>query len=97
MDAVMHYILVGLSIALLVISANGFRQRRTGRYFFLVLAFVFFFLDQSITLWQQLYLGDALVSIPDVGIHVTHLMEFLMSASFIAALLNPAGLRGPGR
>ena len=91
-DDVMHIVLVGLSLALMGISVNGFRRRRNSRYFFLMLAFVFFSLDQIITLLQQLYLGDVLLSIPVIGLHVTHIFELLMGASFIAALLLPTGL-----
>jgi protein-S-isoprenylcysteine O-methyltransferase Ste14 len=89
-DDIMHIVLVALSLALMGISANGFRKRRNVRYFLLMLAFVFFSLGQAVALWQQLYLGDALLSVPVVGLHVTHLLELLMSLSLIGALLQPS-------
>jgi hypothetical protein len=91
-DDIMHVALVGLSLALMGMSMNGFRRRRNSRYFFLMLAFIFFSLDQVVTLWQQLYLGDILLSLPVFGLHVTHLFELLMGLSFFAALLLPPGL-----
>jgi hypothetical protein len=86
-DDFMHFVLSGLSIVLLLVSANVFRKLRTGRYFLLVLAFAFFALDQLVTLWQQLYFNDALLTFPVIGLHVTHFLELLMSVSFIAALV----------
>ena len=91
-DDFMHIVLVGLSLALMGISVNGFRRRRNSRYLFLMLAFVFFSLDQVVALWQQLYLGDVLLSVPIMGLHVTHVFELLMGVSFVAALLLPSGL-----
>jgi hypothetical protein len=86
----MHLVLLILSLALLVISANGFRRRRNGRYFFLMLAFVFFFLDQAVTFYQEIDLGGMLIAIPYLSLHLVHFLEFMMSISFLAALLGPS-------
>ena len=85
----MHFVLLVLSIMLMVISANGYRRRPSSRYFFLLLAFVFFCLDQAVTFYQEVYLNGLLISIPYVGLHLIHLLELLMSLSFLTALLRP--------
>ena len=89
----MHLLLVAASLGLLVVSASAYWTRRSGRYLFLLVAFLFFSLDQSVTLWQQLYFGDGLLTLPLGDIHVTHLLELVMAISFLAALLSPASLR----
>lgn len=88
-DDVMHFILLVMSVVLMVISANAFRRRPVRRYFFLMLAFVFFFLDQAVTFYQEIYLNGLLISVPYVGLHLIHLLELLMSISFLTALLRP--------
>jgi hypothetical protein len=91
----MHFILLVFSVVLMVISANGYRRRPTSRYFFLMLAFVFFCLDQTVTFYQEIYLNGLLIAIPYVGLHLIHMLELLMSVSFLTALLRPvAGPEG---
>ena len=85
----MHFALLVLSIVLMIISANGYRRRPSSRYFFLMLAFVFFCLDQVVTFYQEIYLNGLLISIPYVDLHLIHLFELLMSLSFLTALLRP--------
>ena len=88
-DDAMHVVLVTLSAILVAISVNGYNRRRDRRYFFLMLAFIFFFLDQAVTLYQQLYLNDVLIVIPYVELHLVHTFELVMSICFIVALLLP--------
>jgi hypothetical protein len=85
----MHFVLLMLSVVLTVISANGFRRRPNSRYFFLMLAFIFFFLDQAVTFYQEIYLNGLDISTPFLSLHLVHLLEFLMSISFLTALLRP--------
>ena len=91
-DDLMHLVLLLLSLALMVISANGFTRRRNGRYFFLMLAFVFFFLDQAVTFYQEIDLNGMLIAIPYLSVHLVHFLELMMSISFLAALLGPSTL-----
>jgi len=91
-DDIMHFVLLMLSVVLMAISANGFRSRPNSRYFFLMLAFVFFFLDQAVTFYQEIYLNGLLISVPILSLHVVHLLELLMSVSFLTALLRPFSL-----
>lgn len=92
-DDVMHFVLSGIALLLFVISVTVLRKIRTWRYSLLALAFAFFALDQLVQLLQQLYYGSAELMIPVLDLHVTHFFELLMSVSFVAALLYPAGPR----
>ena len=87
----MHLILAVLSVVLMVIGASAYGKRRNGRYFLLMLAFIFLCLDQVITLYQEVYYGGLLIAIPYVNLHLVHFLELLMILSFLAALLKPAG------
>jgi hypothetical protein len=86
---VLHFALAALSVVVLAISAGAYIRKRDGRYFFLMLAFVFLSLDQVITLYQELYFYGLLIVIPYLGLHLVHFLELLMLVSFIAALLVP--------
>lgn len=85
----LHFALAALSVVVMVVSAGAFIRRRDGRYFFLMLAFVFLCLDQLITLYQEVYFYGLLIIIPYLGLHLVHVLELLMLVSFIAALLVP--------
>jgi len=91
-DNIMHFVLLLLSVVLMAISANGFRRRPNSRYFFLMLAFTFFCLDQAVTFYQEIYLNGLLISVPVLSLHLVHLLELLMSVSFLTALLRPFSL-----
>jgi hypothetical protein len=92
-DDIVHALLLVTSVILMTVGANAYRKARDGRYFLLMLAFVFFFLDQTVTAYQEFYLSGELIAIPFLGLHVVHVFEFLMSASFLGALLKPSGLK----
>jgi hypothetical protein len=92
-DDAMHLILLSLSVGLVFVSANAYRRVRVGRYQLLMLAFMFFFLDQAVTTYQELYLAGAEIAIPIINLHLVHLFELLMGVSFIGALLRPSSLR----
>jgi hypothetical protein len=85
----LHFALAGLSVVVMLISAGAYIRRRDGRYFFLMLAFIFLCLDQLITLYQELYFYGLLIVIPYLGLHLVHFLELLMLASFIGALVLP--------
>ena len=54
-----------------------------------MLAFLFFCLDQIVTLYQELYFYGLLIVIPYIGLHLVHVLELIMLLSFIAALVLP--------
>lgn len=86
---ILHFTLATLSVAVLVISAAAFLRRRDSRYFFLMIAFVFFSLDQIVTLYQEIYFYGLLIVIPYIGLHLVHVLELMMLASLIVALVIP--------
>ena len=90
---VLHVSLAILSILVLGISVAAYVRRRETRYFFLMIAFLFFCLDQIITLYQELYFYGLLIVIPYIGLHLVHVLELLMLLSLIAALLPLRGLK----
>jgi hypothetical protein len=90
---VLHLTLAILSVAVLGISVAAYLRRRETRYFFLMIAFVFFCLDQVVTLYQEMYYYGFLIVIPYIGLHLVHVLELLMLLSLIAALLPLRGVR----
>lgn len=90
---ILHFTLAILSIVVLGISVAAYWRRRETRYFFLMIAFLFFCLDQVITLYQEIYFYGLLIVIPYVGLHLVHVLELLMLISLIAALAPLKGMR----
>jgi hypothetical protein len=89
----LHLSLAILSVVVLVISVGAFIRRRESRYFFLMVAFLFFCADQLVTLYQELYFYGLLIVIPILGLHLVHVLELMMLLSLIAALLPLRGIR----
>jgi hypothetical protein len=73
------------SVVLLVIAVRAYTRRNDSRYLFLLLAFVFLGLSQIVTLLETLSLSTQ-VSLPFLGLHFSHLLDFLMLLSFTLAL-----------
>jgi len=90
---VLHLTLAILSVAVFGISIAAYVRRRETRYFFLMIAFLFFCLDQTITLYQEMYYYGFLIVIPYIGVHLVHVLELLMLVSLIAALLPIRGMK----
>lgn len=86
---VLHTSLAVLSVVVLAISVAAYVKRRDSRYLFLMIAFVFFALDQLITLYQEVYYYGLLIVIPGIGLHLVHVLELFMLLSLIAALVLP--------
>jgi uncharacterized membrane protein len=87
-DLVVHFLLVALSCMVLLISALAYLDRRSKRYFLLLMAFVFLALSQVVELVETLFLSNQLIFIPSSGIHLSHFLDFLMLGSFSVALLS---------
>jgi hypothetical protein len=94
-DDLMHVLIVLLSIVVLTISVTAFWQKRNARYLMLFVAFFFLALSQIFTLGEVLFYSGALITIPFVGIHLTHLFDFLMLVTFGLALLRNWDQRKP--
>ena len=86
-DGIVHVLLVAFTGLVLLISLLAYVDRRTSRYFFLFLAFVFLAASEVVGLIESWFLSTQLVFIPSTGIHLSHFLEFLMLASFSLALL----------
>ncbi len=90
---ILHFSLAILSVVVLAISIAAYVRRRETRYFFLMIAFLFFCLDQVVTLYQELYFYGLLIVIPYIGLHLVHVLELVMLLSLIAALLPLRGIK----
>ena len=87
-DDLVHVLIVVLSIVVLGISLLAFMQKRNKKYLLLTLAFFFLAISQVLTLFETLFLSGALIMIPIVDIHITHLFDFLMLLTFGMALVR---------
>jgi len=85
-DELMHVVIVGLSAFLVVLAIPAYLKRRSGRYLFLSLGFIFIFLSQSVTLLEVAAFSDSLFTIPYFGLHISHLFDFITVLSFCIAL-----------
>jgi hypothetical protein len=85
-DDLLHVLILAMSFIILDISLFAYLRRSSGRYFFLLLAFLFLALSQSITFAESFFFSDQLIVIPYVGLHLTHLLDFAMLLSFGLAL-----------
>jgi hypothetical protein len=87
-DDVVHFLIVGLSIAVLAVSIQAYRRKVNTRYELLSIAFLFLFLSQFITLIESLFYSDQLIMIPYLEIHLTHLLDLCMLITFGIALFR---------
>jgi hypothetical protein len=85
-DDLMHLLIVFMSFGVLCISLFAYLQRKSTRYLFLCLAFVFLTLSQTTTAFETFFLSDTLIIIPYVDVHVTHLFDFATLLCFGIAL-----------
>lgn len=95
-DDLLHILIVVLSILVLAISFLALSKRRNRRYLLLCVAFFFLALSQVVTLAETLFLSGALLTIPVVSIHVSHLFDFLMLLTFGLALVRDWDQGGRG-
>ena len=85
-DAVMHLLIVALSIAVLSVSILAYKRRRNRRYLYLTAGFLFIFLSQLATLLEVVFLSNALIIIPSIGLHLSHVFDFLTLIFFLLGL-----------
>lgn len=85
-DGIMHLLTVGLAIAVFVISLQVLKKRKTTRYIMLSIAFFFLLLSQIDSFVEALYYSGSLITIPYLGLHLSHLFDFFMLISFVLAL-----------
>lgn len=87
-DVLMHLVTIGLSVAVFVISVRAMQKRPSRRYVMLSIAFFFLLLSQLDQFIEALFYSGNQIMIPVVGLHVSHLFDFLMLVSFVLALLR---------
>lgn len=65
---------------------RAYTRKPTGRYLYLVFAFLFLALSQGISFVESMFLSGGLILIPVIGLHLSHAFDFLMLVSFGIAL-----------
>jgi hypothetical protein len=85
-DAIMHIIIVALAISVLTVSLLAYNRRRSRRYLYLSVGFSFLFLSQLATLFEVVFLSNALIIIPSIGLHLSHVFDFLTLIFFLLGL-----------
>src|SRR5271166_725749 len=85
-DAVMHILIVTLAVVVLVVSLLAYNRRRSRRYLFLSAGFFFIFMSQLATLLEVAFLSNALIIIPSIGLHLSHVFDFLTLIFFLLAI-----------
>lgn len=87
-DDLLHVLIVSMSFVVLAVSVSAYARRPERRYFFLMIAFVFLALSQTETLIETFFLSNALILIPYLDVHLSHLFDFLMLFCFGLALTS---------
>ena len=85
-DALLHIAIVALAITVLTVSILAYERRRTRRYLLLTLGFLFILLSQFATLLEVIFLSNALIIIPSIGLHLSHVFDFLTLIFFLLAI-----------
>jgi hypothetical protein len=85
--------LVAISAILTVVSVSAYRRRSEGRYFLLMLAFVFLCIASVSTALLELFVGAGPVTIQLVELYLVPSLELLMVVSFLVAVLWSSKVR----
>lgn len=92
-DAIVHLLLVAFSGIVVCISPLAYADRRSPRYLYLSLAFVFLAASEAVGLFEVMFLSTQLIVIPFSGVHLSHFLDFLMLSSFgLASLMKNEGV-----
>ena len=86
-EAAVHTLTVALSFVILAISLDAFRKRGGRRYSFLAIGFMFLSISELIQFVES-YTLDEFILVPYIEIHLSHIFDLAMLASFAAALLS---------
>jgi hypothetical protein len=87
-DDLLHVMIVSMAFMVLAISVLAYVRRPQRRYLFLMIAFVFLALSQTETLIETFFLSNALVIVPYLDVHLSHLFDFCTLFSFGIALTS---------
>jgi hypothetical protein len=84
----MHVLIVVLAMTVLLVSVLAFERTRSRRYMLLSVGFFFLFLSQLSTLLEVVFYSDALIIIPSIGLHLSHVFDFMTLIFFLLAITN---------
>jgi len=87
-DAVMHVMIVLLAITVLAVSLLAYNRTRSRRYLLLSVGFLFLLLSQVATLLEVVFFSNALLIIPSIGLHLSHIFDFMTLLFFLVAITN---------
>ncbi len=82
----MHILIVVLAVTVLTVSILAYERRRSRRYLLLSTGFFFLFLSQFATLLEVIFYSNALIIIPSIGLHLSHVFDFLTLIFFFLAI-----------
>jgi hypothetical protein len=85
-EAILHASIVALSITVLCVSVLAYFRRRTRRYLLLSMGFFFLFLAEFSALLEVVFFSNALIIIPSISLHLSHVFDFLMLIFFMLAM-----------
>jgi hypothetical protein len=87
-DVILHILIVTLAVTVLTVSFLAYGRRRSRRYLLLSIGFLFLFLSQFATLIEAAFYSDALITIPILGLHLSHVFDFLMLIFFFLGMTS---------
>ena len=85
-EVILHVAIVALSITVLTVSVLAYFRRKTKRYLLLSIGFFFLFLTQFSSLLEVVFYSNALIIIPSIGLHLSHVFDFLTLIFFMLAM-----------
>ena|SRR5579871_4474200 len=85
-ETILHVSIVALAITVLTVSVLAYFRRKTRRYLLLSIGFFFLFLSQLSSLLEVVFLSNALIIIPSIGLHLSHVFDFLTLIFFMLAM-----------
>ena len=85
-EVILHITIVALSITVLSVSVLAYFRRKTRRYLLLSIGFFFLFLTQFSSLLEVVFYSNALIIIPSIGLHLSHVFDFLTLIFFMLAM-----------
>jgi hypothetical protein len=85
-ETILHAAIVALAITVLTVSILAYFRRKTRRYLLLSIGFFFLFLSQLSSLLEVIFLSNTLIIIPSIGLHLSHVFDFLTLIFFMLAM-----------
>jgi hypothetical protein len=90
-EVILHLTIIALSITVLSVSIFAYFRRKTKRYLLLSIGFFFLFSTQLSSLLEVVFYSNALIIIPSIGLHLSHVFDFLTLIFFMLAMTGYGG------